>query len=68
MLGAGATTDDVAKRVKAREVAREFVTVGSVRYIQAALDEDSAQCVQDKMWRPESVSSAILWVPEFRSR
>lgn len=49
MLGAGATTDDVAKRVKAREVAREFVTVGSVRYIQAALDEGSAQCVQDKM-------------------
>lgn len=51
MLGAGATAEDVAKRVKAREVAREFVTVGSERYIQAALDEGSVHCVQDTMCR-----------------
>ena len=51
MLDASASAEDIAKRNKAREVARDFVTEGAARYVQAALDEGSIPCVQGAMCR-----------------
>ena len=45
-LDASATSEEnFTKREEARQVAREFVTVGAQRYLQAALDEGSIQRV-----------------------
>ena len=49
-LGAAeATAAELAKRMEARRVAREFVTVGAQRYLQAALDGNSPRSVLSAM-------------------
>lgn len=45
-LDASAPEDQRLKRLEARRVAREFVTVGAQRYLQAAMDADSVACVR----------------------
>ncbi|OLQ01730.1 Ankyrin-3 [Symbiodinium microadriaticum] len=72
MLGAGATAEDVAKRVKAREVAREFVTVGSERYLQDSMALGCIPVVFEHqeldMFEPflsaEQFAASTLFVPE----
>jgi len=45
ILGGACSAEELAKRSHAREVARDFVTVGAERYLRAALDEGSAHVV-----------------------